>query len=181
MTTQKRTQTKTHQSTRSNHKMLQMALFGFVAAFVGFMAALALMLPLAHQQLASARSLDAQFASTQTATNCIQPSMGKVASATTSSKPQGGSGGFIKQLVGGQLALHASIHDTGPSSENKIVAKVSNTVHVENTNTISFVVNSSQSASSGSANVSDNTSAGGAYSGIVHDDNHAAASVAISN
>ncbi len=202
-----RAQTKTNRSTVSGpqRQMLQMSLFSFVAAtvgtVVGFIAAVAVALPMIHQDLAAQTSLlGARLASSVSsaapASSCVQPTTsGVVLGAATVGggngggmpvqQPAGGVGGgntFIQKLIGGQLATTtATISDTGPNSDNKIITENTSITHVENTNNVSISNSNDQNASSGSAEVERNTNAGDAMSGDAANANTTTLGVTITN
>lgn len=170
---------------------------GTAGTAVGFIAAFAVAIPMLHQTLATeTASLNSKLASSVTPTDvsCAQVTPAGVVLGTSTgtasvapSQPSGGQGGmggntFIKKLIGGQLATTTgTIADTGPNSSNEIVTKNTSITTVTNDNDISLSTSNDQQASSGVANVSDNTNAGSAATGDAQNVNSTSLSVTVNN
>lgn len=89
---------------------------------------------------------------------------------------------FVTKLTGGALVrVNPSIAYTGPSSENNITTIVSTKTTIANHNDVSLVNGNTQSADSGDAVVTTNTSGGSAESGGASNTNSAATAVHINN
>lgn len=69
------------------------------------------------------------------------------------------------EVSGGLGSVSGSINNTGPDSTNQVTFNSSSSVHVDNDNHISLDNDTHQSAYSGSAEVSGNTTGGSASSG----------------
>lgn len=96
-----------------------------------------------------------------------------VNNAASSSAWSAGSGGG-----GGNTG---SINQTGPDSTNKVTFKETTKVKVENNNNINVSNNSSQTATSGDARVSDNTTGGSATTGDASNTNTTTVNLNVSN
>jgi len=89
---------------------------------------------------------------------------------------------FINKLVGGQFVNNtAVIKNTGPNSSNEIVTKNIAVTKVTNTNDIKVSSTNNQYATSGSANVSDNTNGGSASTGSSDNSNDTSLALTINN
>lgn len=158
---------------------------GLSGAVIGFVAALAVLLPAIHTDLATqTKQLSDRLSSTLSAPmtladSCSTPlttnTSGQVLGISTSkpmeqpsspTAPVGQTTTIIKKITGGFSApTTATISDTGPKSTNEITTTNTNTTTVTNTNTVNATNVTTQSASSGAATVSDNTTGGAATSG----------------
>lgn len=87
--------------------------------------------------------------------------------------------GAIPAGNGGTLT--GSIENTGPYSENEIDASISSEVEIENNNDLSVVNTNCQTATSGSAEVSRNTTGGDATSGNASNTSTTSATFTVSN
>lgn len=75
----------------------------------------------------------------------------------------------------------ASITETGPHSENSVTFNNSNTVEVTNDTTLNISNNNSQTATSGDAAVTTNTTGGDAQTGDATNTNHVSISFSVKN
>lgn len=175
---------------------------------VGFVATLSIAMPMVHQALAAEVSgVNARLASSVSPDEqaCLETGQsggaGAVLGVETSATgpgaaaptqpPAGGQGSgpsnvtkniFIKKLIGGQLVTNtAAIENTGPGSSNEVITKNTSVTNVTNTNDVHVSTTNNQSASSGSANVSDNTNGGSAASGTAANTNDTSLALTINN
>jgi hypothetical protein len=98
--------------------------------------------------------------------------------------PVGGEGGgeqIAPPFVQHVLTANASIASTGPNSNNVITSNQSVNTAITNTNNISLTNSNSQSATSGNASVSGNTTGGSATSGDADNSNATDLSVLVDN
>jgi len=75
----------------------------------------------------------------------------------------------------------ADISGTGPSSHNSVKSEITNTAHVKNNNNLGVSNSNSQSATSGKAKTSHNTTGGDATSGDASNSNDFSASATVDN
>lgn len=85
--------------------------------------------------------------------------------ATVSSNNSNSSSAALENGCGCLGSSSGTIDNTGPDSVNKITFADNSSVKVKNTNNVSVQSNSAQTATSGDAKVSDNTTGGDATSG----------------
>ena len=200
---------------RPQLSLLPTAAIAFAAAItgtvVGFVATLAVAMPMMHQALATEVSgVNARLASSLTPDEqaCIETGQagesGAVLgaetaaaspSAASSQSSAGGQGGgpgnvtknitkniFINKLIGGQLATTtAVIKNTGPESSNEVITKNISVTKVTNTNDVNVSNTNDQSTVSGSANVSGNTNGGSAVTGTADNTNDTSLALTINN
>ena len=98
-------------------------------------------------------------------------------STTVGITNSGGGSGSGGAVFGGDN----SIDTTGPKSTNKVINVDNSTVTLQNNNTVSVSNTSSQTATSGNASVSGNTTGGSATSGDATNTNSTTTSITISN
>jgi hypothetical protein len=84
-------------------------------------------------------------------------------------------------LSGAALASSGDISDTGPSSTNTVTIDNNSHVDVDNHNNVTVNNNNTQSAYSGDASVSHNTTAGDANSGLAENNNSTTTTISIDN
>lgn len=188
---------------------LRTGLFAGAAAFVGmavgFVAALAVVLPAIHTEFAaqtkqlSDRLVALTPAPAALSSACAQsaplaPSAGHVlgaaatavpavapAAAPTAPAPAPGNT-FVTKLVGGTFAhTAASIADTGPSSTNTITTTNSTDTTITNTTSVAAVSTAVQNAQSGDVHSTQNTTAGTAASGPATNTNSVLALLTVHN
>ena len=99
-----------------------------------------------------------------------------------SGTPSGSSQTFVTKLVKGTLQKNvASIENTGPNSENKIIESNQSTTTVTNTNDITVSNTNKQDAASGTAAVTENTTGGSATSGDASNTNTTGLKINVAN
>ena len=179
-------------------------LFAFMAAFAGVIVAvpltIALMMPMVHQQLASALSQGnktVQLKNADSLTSCTPPaggsggagnSNGAVLGASTSN-PGGGNGGgqggggttFVKKLVNGVFTSTGTISNTGQDSHNSVTTTDTAIMTITNDNDLSVNNTNHQDASSGDASSNKNTNGGAATSGDSTNTNNTNVNYSVSN
>jgi len=99
-------------------------------------------------------------------------------SASATINNSGGLGGSWSPSSGPSLG---DINTTGPDSNNTISSHVTNTATITNNNNIKVSNSSQQSASSGDARVSDNTTGGSATSGNASNTNDTTVTLSVTN
>lgn|GEM_PF-3070491 len=193
-----KSKSKTSAQTSSAAHLLQIprtGLFTFLAAFAGVVAAVpltvAVMMPVMHQELASAVSQANKHVVSVTPADdllsCSQPATsgsgvgglgggagsGQVLGSSTVSSPAGGQGGqggqggggsqtFITKMIGGGLTSNASIGGTiGAGANVSINTNQTETNTVKNDTDIHVSSYNDQDVSSGDATSKYNTSSGG--------------------
>jgi hypothetical protein len=87
----------------------------------------------------------------------------------------------VSYLEGMGGSGEASIENTGPRSDNRIISEVRTDVEVDNDNTLSVENNNTQIATSGDATVRNNTTGGDAISGDATNTNSTSVSFSVSN
>ncbi len=193
-------------------RILQTGAFAFLTgamgSFVGIVAALAVVLPAVHHDLAvQSQQFGSRLAEVATAapfddnSACVQAAgagaggqvLGTAISAGQSTVPgqvASGAGSknnvvtktFINKLIGGQMTTTtAMISNTGPESTNKILSVNKTTTKVTNNTNISASVENNQQASTGDAGVKENTSGGAAATGDATNTNSTSLTFSVSN
>ena len=168
----------------------------FVAAFAGVVAAVpltfAVAMPMMRSELASVASAGTRSLSAKTAAdnlNCSQPTSGgsggggQVLGASTTNNGGGSGGGgqgggngggktvFVSKLIGGDLTSSGSLSYTGPHSVNTVSSTQTETITVQNHNDFDIDNSNHQMASSGDAEVDQNTTGGSATTGDTRNNN----------
>lgn len=187
---------------------VRISLFAGLAAFmgmaVGFAAALAVLLPAIHTDLAAqTKQLSDRLVAltpmpSALSSACAQSSpaapaghvlgasataMPVVAASAVSTAPVPASGStFVTKLIGGTLAhTTATIAHTGPASTNTITTANTTDTTVTNTTNVAAANNTVQSAQSGDVHDAQNTTAGAASSGSAANTNSVLALLTVSN
>lgn len=200
-------QSQNQRLSRPSPSLLPIAAVAFVTAItgtaVGFVAAFSIAMPMMRQALNSEVSgVNARLASSISPdeTGCFEgaPSGEVLGAEAVSAGPsqqvsnnQSNSPStvinevnktFIKKLVGGQLVNNAAvIKNTGPNSSNEVITKNVAVTKVTNTNDVKVTSTNNQYATSGSANVSDNTNSGSATTGSADNSNDTSLALTINN
>ncbi len=92
-----------------------------------------------------------------------------------------GFGGSLWTMGGGSNDPSGTLDTTGPDSHNVVVNKTNNSLKVTNNNNVSVHNSSYQSAYSGDASVSHNTTGGDATSGDASNTNSASTTINVTN
>lgn len=194
---------------RSRGNVLTGGVVVFVAAVAGVaagvVASLAVVMPMVRAEFAAQSKLLDTKSVAVTPVGDVQACVGTPSAAVVApqvlgasvSLPSGGQGGgtvvppssssggsqtFVTNLVKGTLQKNAAtIENTGPNSENKVIESNQSTTTVTNTNDIAVTNTNKQAAVSGSASVTENTTGGSATSGDASNANNTSLKINIAN